>query len=92
MGTTAQAWKAERAELVALAKASVSNAVVSLQVAKRASAQTTVAAGNGRGGQGKDGGVGGQGEEKGGRGGVRGRVRVEFGVHSQFPVVTASLD
>ncbi|CAM9554916.1 unnamed protein product [Sphacelaria rigidula] len=75
-----EAWDAAKAELSALAKVSVSNAVTSLQVAKRVNA---AGATSGKGG-GK--------RTSASKALVRGRAKVEFGAHSQFPIITVAFE
>lgn len=71
-----EAWAAAKSELLSLATVSVSNAVVSLQVAKRVQAATATLEKQGRDGVRA----------------VRGRAKVEFGANSQFPVVIATFE
>lgn len=74
--SVAEAWAAAKSDLLSLATVSVSNAVVSLQVAKRVKAAAGTLERHGR----DDGAA------------IRGRAKVEFGAHSQFPVITATFE
>lgn len=68
-------WAVDRLELLAMAKLAVANGVAAMQVVKRYSTAGASAAAAAAAGAAKEG------------GGVKGRAKLNFGSHSQFPVV-----
>eukprot|EP00903_Cladosiphon_okamuranus_P014294 g13276.t1 len=67
-----EAWAMDRLELLAMAKLAVSNGVAAMQVVKHSSSSSGAAAAAATGG----------GKEKG-----KGKVKLDFGSHGQFPAV-----
>lgn len=76
-------WAADRSELLAMAKLAVANGVAAMQVVKRCS---TAGAGGGAGAVGAAGAAAAAAAAAKEGGGV-GRAKLDFGSHSQFPVV-----
>lgn len=69
-----EAWATDRLELLAMAKLAVSNGVAAMQVVKHSSSTTGAASAAASKGGGK----------------ARGRAKLDFGSHSQFPAVKAT--